>query len=211
MERALNNIYKIYRDPGSTGWGYSYLLKRDEGNIFLPRMAKEATIKDELDAIADSGGIHSIYVTDFHFAGTGLQEVADRFQVTIQCSQVEAPKIRQRGLGDLTPFVFKRHHIEEDLEVIPTPGHTTGGVCFLWRDGEECYLFTGDFLYNAGDAWVVGNDKLAKVEASLALIRSLDFTYLVGCGDDDFGSPFLKMDKAKRNAFIDQIISKLRR
>ncbi|MEZ4712485.1 MAG: MBL fold metallo-hydrolase [Caldilineaceae bacterium] len=207
MERLLNNIYKVYRDVGSTGWGYSYLLKREGGNIFLPRMAKQATINDELEAIADAGGIQSIYVTDFHFAGAGLQAVADRFQVPIQCSTVEAPKIRKRGPRDLAPFAFNRHHLEEGWEVIPTPGHTTGGVCFLWRDGEERYLFTGDFLYNAGDAWVVGSDKLANVEVSLALIRTLDFTYLVGCGDDDLGSPFLQMDKVTRETFVDQIIS----
>ncbi|MEM7126438.1 MAG: MBL fold metallo-hydrolase [Chloroflexota bacterium] len=208
MEKLLNHIYKVCRDPHSTGWGYSYLLQRENGNIFLPRMAKEATIHGELDAIAAAGGINSIYVTDFHFAGTGLQEVADRFGVDIQCSSLEVPKIRKRGLGNLAAFDFRRHHLADDWEVIPTPGHTTGGVCYLWTDANERYLFTGDFLYNAGKSWVVGSKKLEKVEQSLALIRSIDFTYLVGCGDDDLGLPYLQLTKSERHVFIDEIVNR---
>lgn len=207
MDRLFNNIYKVRRDPHSTGWGYSYLLQREQGNIFLPRMAKGATIADEFDAIDEAGGIQSIYVTDYHFAGTGLQAVAERFAVDIQCSTVEAPKIHKRGLNKVSSFDFRRHQLEDDWEVIPTPGHTTGGVCFLWDAGGERYLFTGDFLYNAGHAWVVGSKSLAKLEASLALIRSIDFTYLVGCGDEAMGIPYLALRGGARDDFFEQIIA----
>ncbi|MCA8940042.1 MAG: hypothetical protein KDB07_09545 [Planctomycetes bacterium] len=32
--------------------------------------------------------------------------------------------------------------IDDELTIIPTPGHTCGSMCFLWRD----VLFTGDHM-----------------------------------------------------------------
>ncbi|HEY3290050.1 MAG TPA: hypothetical protein VGK87_07990, partial [Anaerolineae bacterium] len=97
MEVLLKNVYKVYRDPGSSGWGYSYLLKRKNGNIFLPRMAREATIEAEFPAITAAGGISAIYVTDYHFAGKGLPQVAAHFGAPVFCSDIEKAKVGGRG------------------------------------------------------------------------------------------------------------------
>lgn len=39
-----------------------------------------------------------------------------------------------------------RQLIEDDLEVIPTPGHTPGATSYLWEHGDHRFLFTGDSI-----------------------------------------------------------------
>lgn len=207
MKKLLSNIFKIYRDPQSTGWGYSYLVKRSQGNIFFARMAKSASILNEFDAIHSEGGIRGIYITDFHFAGKNVDAVATEFDAPIFCSEFELPKIQKRGIRNLTSFKFEQHDIEEGLSVIPTPGHTSGGVCYLLTLNKNKYLFTGDFLYFNGLKWIVGNKTFSKVKSSLEKLENLNYDYLVGCGDDALGTPYIKMDGEKKKMFFDNIVN----
>ncbi len=50
-----------------------------------------------------------------------------------------------------------RHVDANGVEVIPTPGHSPGSVCYQVRGAEGTYLFTGDTLYvsDTGD-WAGG-------------------------------------------------------
>ena len=207
MKRLLSKISKVYRDPNSSGWGYSYLVERPQGNIFFARMARSASIENEFDAIHAKGGINRIYITDFHFAGNNLGMVAKEFDAPIYCSEIESPKIQKRGIRDLTPFKYEQHNIEEDLSVIPTPGHTSGGVCYLLTLGKKKFLFTGDFLYSDGSKWILGSKRVGKIKSSLELLKNLNFDYLVECGDDDLGTPYFEMDEKKKTAFFNTIIS----
>jgi glyoxylase-like metal-dependent hydrolase (beta-lactamase superfamily II) len=207
MKKLLSNIYKIYRDPKSRGWGYSYLVKRPQGNIFFPRMAKSASVLHEFDAIHAEGGISSIYITDFHFAGKNVDVVAKEYDAPIFCSDIELPKIQKRGIRNLISFKFEQHSIEKGLSVIPTPGHTSGGVCYLLTLNKNKYLFTGDFLYFDGLKWIVGNTTFSKVKSSLEKLKNLNYDYLVGCGDDTLGTPYIKMNGKKKEAFFDGIAS----
>jgi hypothetical protein len=79
----------------------------------------------------------------------------------------------------------KRHVLDGDFEVIPTPGHTPGATAFLWDNGEQRLLFTGDTIYLRHGEWVTAvldsSDRQAYVE-SLELMRELDFDVLVPWG-----------------------------
>lgn len=209
LQTLLPGIEKVYRDSGSGGWGYSYLLRRPQGNLLLARMARTAKITGEYPAIEAAGGLSKIYITDNHFAGPNCEAVSQHFGAPILYPEKERPKLAERGFSNVATFPNMRHCVEPDLEVIPTPGHTAGGVCFLWSGPEARILFTGDFLYNAGPAWVVGSKTLSKVQGSLQLIRELDFDILMGCGDEELGLPYLKMDLDQRQAFIDDVIERL--
>jgi metallo-beta-lactamase superfamily protein len=76
----------------------------------------------------------------------------------------------------------RRHMLDDDFEVVPTPGHTPGATAYLWDSGEHRVLFTGDtILLRDGDwraAVLSSSDRGAYLE-SLALLRELDFDVLV--------------------------------
>lgn len=74
------------------------------------------------------------------------------------------------------------------LEVLHTPGHTPGGVCFVLREEGQTHLFSGDTLFPGGPGGTFGN-----AEAFATIMRSLDAKLLVlpdethvypGHGDD---------------------------
>ena len=108
----------------------------------------------------------------------------------------------------------RRHVVDEDLEVIPIPGHTPGATAYLWDSGEHRFLFTGDTIYLADGEWVAAvldsSDREAYLE-SLELIRGLDFDVLVPWGATA-GQPFhavtTEADKRRR---IDAIVERVRR
>jgi hypothetical protein len=76
----------------------------------------------------------------------------------------------------------RRHTLDDDFEVIPTPGHTPGATAYLWDDGEHRFLFTGDTIYLDDGEWIAAvlesSDRTAYLE-SLELVKTLDFDVLV--------------------------------
>jgi glyoxylase-like metal-dependent hydrolase (beta-lactamase superfamily II) len=76
----------------------------------------------------------------------------------------------------------RRHMLDDDVEVIPTPGHTPGATAYLWDSGEHRFLFTGDTIMLRDGDWrtaVLGSSDRDAYRESLALIRELDFDVLV--------------------------------
>ena len=211
MQQILDGIYKVDRDPGCPGFGYSYLLKRKAGNVLLCRLGKGITIESAYDGIKTMGGIKIILVTDYHFGADVCESIAKTFDATIYCSEIEKPKLKKRGLTQVTSLPYERQALAEDLQVIPIPGHTSGGVALLWTKGKKRYLFTGDFLYNQGKEWVAGAKSRNKIEASLESLKELSYDYLVGCGDDECGISYLHLATPQAKiTFIDNIIAKLK-
>ena len=48
----------------------------------------------------------------------------------------------------------KGHHSFEDIEIILTPGHTDGSICFFYRSPTgKSYLFTGDTVFRRNGQW----------------------------------------------------------
>jgi glyoxylase-like metal-dependent hydrolase (beta-lactamase superfamily II) len=84
--------------------------------------------------------------------------------------------------GEVRGTFSRRHFFEDDLEVIPIPGHTLGATAYLWDSGAHRMLFTGDSIYLSDGEWVPGlldsSDPVAYVD-SLELMRQLDFDVLV--------------------------------
>jgi hypothetical protein len=107
----------------------------------------------------------------------------------------------------------RRHALDEDLEVIPTPGHTPGATAYLWDTGERRLLFTGDTIYLSDGEWVDGlleSSDRAGLVASLELIRELDFDVLVPWAATA-GQPYVAFtdrDDAQRR--IEAVIERVR-
>lgn len=109
----------------------------------------------------------------------------------------------------------RRHHFGDDLEIIPTPGHTPGATAFLWDSGSHRVLFTGDTIYLDEGEWVAAvlpgsSDRAAYIE-SLELIRELDFDVLVPWAATHGGPFHTVTSRASTRRRLDAIADRLRR
>jgi glyoxylase-like metal-dependent hydrolase (beta-lactamase superfamily II) len=107
----------------------------------------------------------------------------------------------------------RRHTLDDDFEVIPTPGHTPGATAYLWNGAGRRYLFTGDTIYLDGGEWrgaVLGSSDRAAYLESLGLLRELDFDVLVpwaATRGDPYVAPTDHVDARRR---IGEIIERVR-
>jgi len=54
---------------------------------------------------------------------------------------------------DIVPEYRTRTYAGISVEVVPTPGHTTGSVSYLIERGGRRFAFTGDLIYRPGKVW----------------------------------------------------------
>lgn len=109
------------------------------------------------------GGNHEFAEIWYHEADRRIFELHTNPDYTFGLLEGEIPSLLRKPLKALTrkrlsistegdyhyfgdDMVF--HLGERDVEVVPTPGHTPGGVCFL--DRKERMLFSGDSLCEWG-------------------------------------------------------------
>jgi glyoxylase-like metal-dependent hydrolase (beta-lactamase superfamily II) len=108
----------------------------------------------------------------------------------------------------------RRHTLDDDFEVIPTPGHTPGATAYLWDNGSQRMLFTGDTVYLRDGEWVGAvlgsSDRVAYLE-SLELIRELEFDVLVPWAASAGQPEHAITDRSDTRRRIDAIIDRLRR
>jgi glyoxylase-like metal-dependent hydrolase (beta-lactamase superfamily II) len=99
--------------------------------------------------------------------------------------------------------------LDDDFEVIPTPGHTPGATAYLWESGGRRFLFTGDTIFLRGGEWAAAvldsSDRGAYLE-SLALLRDLDFDVLVPWAATAGGPFYAATDRADARHRINELI-----
>jgi glyoxylase-like metal-dependent hydrolase (beta-lactamase superfamily II) len=133
-------------------------------------------IEFDAPAIEGLGGISRRYLNhrrEAMFASEGL--AGPLFVDERERASVEG-RLHVRGTFS------RRHMLDDDFEVIPTPGHTPGATAFLWDSGEHRFLFTGDTIYLDHGEWVaavLGSSDRERYVESLELIRELEFDVLV--------------------------------
>lgn len=151
----------------------AFLLRRARGNVLI---YSTTGLASGGAAIEELGGISRRYLNHRH-------------EAIFPSEGVEAPLFvheRERRSVERTYRVratfSRRHLLDEDFEVIPAPGHTSGATAYLWDSGEHRMLFTGDTIYIDRGEWVAAvlesSDRTRYIE-SLELIRELDFDMLV--------------------------------
>ena len=106
----------------------------------------------------------------------------------------------------------RRHLLDHDFEVIPTPGHTSGATAYLWDTGGHRLLFTGDTISLKDGEWVAAvldsSEREPYVE-SLELIRELDFDVLVPwIATNPY---YVVTSRANARRRIDEILRRVRR
>jgi glyoxylase-like metal-dependent hydrolase (beta-lactamase superfamily II) len=180
----------------------AFLLRRPErGNLLV-----YSTTGLVADAIEDLGGVTRRYLNHEHEALFPSQAVA----APLFCHEDERESVARayRVRGTFS----RRHMLDEDLEVIPTPGHTSGATAYLWDSGEHRLLFTGDTIYLDAGEWVAAvlesSDRVAYMQ-SLELIRELDFDVLVPWAATG-GQPYFALtDRADTRRRVDAILKRV--
>ena len=183
----------------------TFLLRRDQGNI----LAYSTTgLEKSAATIARLGGVSRHYLNHRHEA-LFASEWVDAPLFVHEAERASVAKAYQvRG-------TFSKHHaLDDDFEVIPTPGHTDGATAYLWDSGQNRLLFTGDTVFLSGGEWIAAvlpsSDRDRYIE-SLELIRELDFDVLVPWAATGGESFYATSDGADARRRIGAILERVRR
>lgn len=114
---------------------WSYFIRREGGNVLMDSPRAAPPLLERLEA---AGGVALMVLSH-------RDDVADhaRFRERFGCERVahagEGLPGLERPLAGPDPV-----DLGPGLRVLPTPGHTKGSLCLLYRD---TFLFTGDTLW----------------------------------------------------------------
>jgi len=152
----------------------AFLLQRERGNVLVYSVD---SLSSQAPAMESLGGVARHYLNHGHEASFASDGIDAPLFVHERDREAVGKAAHVRGTFS------RRHTLDDDFEVIPTPGHTPGATAYLWDSGEHRFLFTGDTLFlGEGGEWVTAvldsSDRAAYVE-SLELLRELDFDVLV--------------------------------
>ncbi len=183
----------------------AFLLRREQGNLLIYSVNALAS---DAPAVRDLGGIARQYLNHWHEA----LFASERIDAPLFCHENERASVAEKTTVHGT--FSSRHVLDDDFEVIPTPGHTSGATAFLWGSGGHRFLFTSDTIYLSEGEWVAtvleSSDRASYIE-SLELIRGLDFDVLVPWAATR-GQPYHAMtDKSDARRRIDAILERVRR
>jgi glyoxylase-like metal-dependent hydrolase (beta-lactamase superfamily II) len=182
----------------------AFLLRRDRGNLLI---YSSANLDGDAAAIAELGGVSRQYLGHRHEA----MFFPDSAGAPLFVHESERASVERRRRVRAT--FSKRHALDDDFEVIPIPGHTSGATAYLWDNGAKRLLFTGDTIVLSDGDWVAAvldsSDRDAYVE-SLELIRGLDFDVLVPWAASAHGPYLALTDADDARARIDAILERVR-
>jgi glyoxylase-like metal-dependent hydrolase (beta-lactamase superfamily II)/ferredoxin len=137
-EPVAGNVYFCGFASESSFGASSYLIVRKEGNVLVdsPRFTRPLAKR-----IAEMGGVRWMFLThrddvadhEDWASRFGADRIIHRDDVTRSTATIERVISGREAVA-----------LEDDLIVIPTPGHTRGHSVLLYRDK---YLFSGDHLW----------------------------------------------------------------
>jgi glyoxylase-like metal-dependent hydrolase (beta-lactamase superfamily II) len=183
----------------------SYVLERPQGNVIV---YNSPGVTESADAITALGAPVRLLINHGHESMYGQPALDVPVWVHSQDRAEIAGSIHVAGTFD------ERLMIDDDLEVIPTPGHTAGTTSYLWNSGQHRFLFTGDFIWIEDGDWkavVLSSHLRDAYLASLELVRDLDFDVLVPWGTTEGGPSYgLVADAAEKRQRIDAIIDRVK-
>ena len=187
---------------------HAYLLVRDNDNILF----YSSGVREEYQHIQALGGIAYQYLSHRDEVGAALAEIKELFGSKLCCHRLEEPAARRVTPVDC--LFDKRESRLGNIEVVPTPGHTDGSVCFLVRSAHgKTYLFTGDTLYMNNGAWETRINGYAgglksDLKNSLMLLRDLGPAVVISSAS--IGAvPFKEVSAKEWRSDIDNVLRTL--
>ena len=179
MNELLKDLYIVEPTNATEKKYISFFVKRRAGNLLFPCFSNQSTIHGSFDAMEKLGGVSMQLLGDSHFRTAHCDEVSQRFSCSLHCSEVERESVQEK-VANVTAFPFERHKLASDIEVLPTPGHRPGGVCYLVNLKAGRVLFAGDALWFDGKAWrsFPSSKGRKKLMASFEMLKTVEFDYL---------------------------------
>lgn len=178
----IPGVYHLgFHSPVTFG-ATSYLVRRPEGNLMIDTPRYNSRLAAKIEA---QGGLRYMLLTHKDNFGD-QQKWKDRFpEVERVLHRLDGtPATRECELLLEGEGVWRP---EPDFDIIHTPGHTAGSLCFLVRTAGDAVLFTGDHLaYSAQRKRLDGFKRYnyGSVDAQLLSLRALadrdiDFTWIL--------------------------------
>jgi glyoxylase-like metal-dependent hydrolase (beta-lactamase superfamily II) len=175
----------------------AFVLRRERGDLLVYSN----------EAIEDAAGVSRWYLNHGHEAMFLPEGVSAPLFVH------ERDRAAVEDRAHVRATFSRRHTLDDDFEVIPTPGHTPGATAYLWDSGEHRFLFTGDTIMLSDGEWVAAvldsSDRAAYLD-SLQLIRELDFDVLVPWAASAGDPWYAVTSRAEARRRVDGIIRRVR-
>ncbi len=159
----------------------SFLLEREHGNVIIYNSPGITAAAQE---IRDKGRPTRLLVNHWHEAMYSAPDL----EVPIFVHELD----REQTKLPISGTFSKREKFDDDLAVIPTPGHTAGTTMFLWDSGDHRLLFPGDSIWVQGGEWkavLLEQGAREAYLASLSLVMELVFDFLIPWGSEE-GQPY---------------------
>src|SRR5262245_12119895 len=150
-ERVADTVYYCGFTSEKTFGGWSYLVVRPPargGNVLVdsPRFTQPLVKR-----VRELGGVHTMFLTHRDDVGDHVAFAREFGCARVMHADDGAARLKiEHIVRGGTPL-----RLDDDLLVIPTPGHTRGHMVLLYR---ERFLFTGDHL-----AWSPDDNALRAV------------------------------------------------
>jgi glyoxylase-like metal-dependent hydrolase (beta-lactamase superfamily II) len=174
MKQLYPDLWQTHSEHPFEGVNtHAYFLMRDQGNVLFYSTGQ----KKDLKHIWEMGGIECQLLSHRDEAGPPLEKIKNLYGSKLACHELEKPFITEYCPVEV--LFRKRQNYLDGIEVIPTPGHTDGSVCFYFQSpfGKN-YLFTGDTIFPKNDGWgtyvmPAAGGSVPALKASLKLLRLL--------------------------------------
>lgn len=213
MKEIIPNLFEIRATNVSEKYRtYNYLLVRPSGNILLSSLPFENRLDEQFGEIKSKGKLIAQFLGDRHNASSGCDDIRKSCGGKILCSETEGKVIRKKGLELDETLQFVPQKWASDFDVIPFPGHTPGGLAFLWSGSTEKCLFVGDAFIPSGDTWefYVKEKDSKTMENSLENLQNVEFDRILFSSFSVIGEPSLKIKKIQKEKFLNELMSTLR-
>jgi hydroxyacylglutathione hydrolase len=208
LTQIRDDLYQTRMDSPIPGLRtHAYLWRRPAGNVLFYSPLGDA----DFDAIDSLGGVSAQYLSHLDEAGPNLTAIAERFGRQLHAPAAELEVIAKHGRVDV-PLEVARSLDVNDVEVLPTPGHSPGSTSYLVTGaGGERYLFTGDTIFPVGDGtWstfvVPGRGDPAAMRDSVKLLGSIEPDVVISSA---FGgeTPIEAVDAERWSEIVDQALA----
>lgn len=204
IHEALPNLYCLTTDDDEAFVAPAFVAVRPEGGNFIFGSGEgHAAHFDEIDRL---GPVAAVFIGDRHHGKT-YSPAASHFGAPLCCSKEEAKVVGKKGVAVDRIIDFERHWLHEDLEILPTPGHTVGALSYLWTSGSHRVLFIGDTVVPVDGEWRVSVNRKNRSTMldTMATIGSMDFDYIAAGSGAATGPKVIELSAKAKTAMIDQV------